>query len=87
MTEEHSDSVRVNLYPPYVLSEEDRRRWRLATRAAFVSYGYQPGDDLDRLERTVIWMTQRSIYWSDIPSGDGDLTDAEAVWLRGLGLY
>jgi hypothetical protein len=74
-----------DLYPPYVTSEEERRRWRLSTGAALACYGYQPGEDLDGRDRALIWTAQRSIYRSEFPTGDGDLTDEEMAWLRDLG--
>jgi hypothetical protein len=82
----HGPWSEVALYPPYVQEGAERRRWRLATRAALAAYGYQPGEALDRLDRSVIWTAQRSIYQSDIPTGDGDLAQAEVCWLRDLGL-
>ena len=75
-----------DLYPPYARTEEERRRWRVATRAVLTSYGFRPGEPLDGLDRAVIWTAQRSIYGSELPTGDGDLSDGEAAWLRNLGL-
>src|SRR4051812_16860844 len=75
-----------NPYPPYVQTEQEKRRWRLAGRAALVAFDYQPGDALDRLDRAVIWTVQRTIFGSGTATGDGDLTADERAWLQGAGI-
>jgi hypothetical protein len=77
---------RLNPYPPYVRGEEARRRWRMATAAALISYGFSVGDDLDRSDRMLLWQAQRSLYRSDIETGPGDLPDAHRAWLTRLGM-
>src|SRR4051794_32623470 len=71
--------VTVSLYPPFVRGKDARRRWRLVTQAVVVAFAYSPQEGLDRFDRAVIWTAQRSLYWSELPTGDCDLTSVERL--------
>jgi hypothetical protein len=48
------------VYPPYIVTEEERHRWDLAEGIARQLFG-----DLDEAS---VWMATRSIYKSGIPT-------------------
>lgn len=50
------------LYPPYVCTPEQRRRWDLSERIARQLFG-----DIDGAS---VWMATRSIYNGEIPTDD-----------------
>lgn len=47
------------LYPPYVVTAVERRRWRLASGIARAMFDDEPNR----------WSATRSIYRSDVPTG------------------
>lgn len=80
-----SPEIGLRAYPAYVVGPEAERRWRLVTRAALITYGYTPDEPFDREDFRVIWTAQRQLYASDIPTGDGDLSEEDWAWIAGLG--
>lgn len=55
---------RGDRYPPYVTTEEHRRRWDLSVAAACQA--------LQLPEHTgEVWQATRALYWSDIPTDPG----------------
>ena len=78
--------ARINPYPPYVQTDEERRRWRLVTCSALLVYGYKVGQALSSGDRALIWYAQRALFQSDLATGDGDLADYQRTWLVDLGL-
>ena len=50
--------------PPFVISDEDRRRWELAEAVAVRIFG---GEDA-----AGIWQCARVLFNSDVPTGDLD---------------
>lgn len=55
--ERERDEVR---YPPYVVSEEERRRWELSQGIAVELFGDAGGAH--------VWQATRAIYYGDIPT-------------------
>ena len=57
-------------YPPYVRTDEERRRWDVCVEGA-VAYSElcEPGGVADS---QFVWYFTRSIYKSDIPTGTPD---------------
>lgn len=53
-------------YPPYVVSDEDKRRWDLCVEAAEGLYADLPESE----RRAQVWSATRAFYTSDIPTGD-----------------
>ena len=84
MTEQIQTDNRI--YPPFVRGEEAERRWRLVTYAALALYGFELGDPLTRWDRVLVWQTQRSLYGSEVETGEGELAPEQAQWLCSLGL-
>jgi hypothetical protein len=72
-------------YPPDLHTTAERRRWRLVTRAALIAYGFELGEVLSGRDRMLIEFTRRSLYESDLETGEGDLSAEEDAWLRSLG--
>jgi hypothetical protein len=60
---EHPLPPRAAVYPPYVASEEERRRWDLCAALAEQLFA----DPEDGSARDV-WLATRSLYRSDIPT-------------------
>ena len=58
-------------YPEEVVSEDQKRRWRLSIKSAEKFARNAEGDE------TTIWMATRSFYNSDMPTGDGDYPDPD----------
>lgn len=50
-------------YPPYVISDEDKRRWELSVGVAAQALG-EPKDS------EAVWSAARVMYHSDIPTDD-----------------
>jgi hypothetical protein len=53
------------IYPVFVRTTEDQRRWRACLHAAAFTYGLEIQNDID-----VLQMTARSVFKGDIPTGD-----------------
>jgi hypothetical protein len=77
---------RISAYPPFVRDEEARRRWRLVTCSALLAYGYEIGQPLSSDDRALVWCSQRALYASELLTGDGDLLEAQRIWLIELDL-
>ena len=50
-------------YPPYVVTDEQKRRWNAAKAMARQLAEEIGGDE------TTVWLATRSLYKSDIPTG------------------
>jgi hypothetical protein len=48
-------------YPPFVTTEDDRKRWRLAEQVAREVFGTETPAE-------VIWLATRALYRSTIPT-------------------
>ncbi len=57
-------------YPAFVRSDDGRRRWRLSLARAAELFEVSPGSEPAQ-------MAARSIYQSDIPTGDGDASEPD----------
>lgn len=74
-------------YPPFVRTDEDRRRWELCTRAVAVIYGYQPGAKLDRWDRMVFWRGARTLFHDrSKATGEGWISEEERGALQAMGV-
>lgn len=73
-------------FPPFVQTDDERRRWELCVRAVAATYGYQPGDTLDRMDRMLFWQGARALYhdWS-MDTGGGFISEDERQALRAMG--
>ncbi len=63
--------------PPYVLSDEERRRWDLCVRLTEATWRrFEPSSPVDG---TFLIHTTRSLYRSDIPTGPDEPAVGEAA--------
>ena len=64
--------------PPYVVSDEERRRWDLCVRLTEATWRrFEPRSPVDG---TFLIHTRRSLYRSDIPTGPDEEAVAEAAF-------
>ena len=64
--------------PPYVLSDEERRRWDLCVRLAEATWRrFEPSSPVDG---NFMIQTTRALYRSDIPTGPDEPAVGEAAF-------
>lgn len=61
-----ADDEQAEKYPPYVVTDDERRRWDVCLELAESVFG-----DLPEAERaTQVWAATRAYYTSPVPTGD-----------------
>ena len=60
--------------PSFVVSDEDRQRWKLAEAVATRVFGEE--------DAAGVWQATRILFHSDIPTGDFDGDHSESGWPR-----
>lgn len=80
---------RQQAFPPYVVSDEQKRRWELATRATLIVYGFDPDNPdevLDRGDRMLLLQVVPSLYVNEeYETGEGEITEQQRRAMRAMG--
>lgn len=77
-------------FPPYVVTDEQKRRWELATRAMLIVYGFDPDNPnevLDKGDRLLLLTTVPQMYAAtdEFNTGPGEITPEQRVAMRAMG--
>lgn len=89
MAQEQISRERQEAFPPYVVSDEQKRRWELATRTALIIYAFDPDNPnevLDHGDRMLLLAVVPELYSNpDYETGEGYITQQQRLAMRAMG--